>query len=204
MALRIKNKSLISESIITQLGNLIVPENTIINVPSYFTEKQVSEAIAPFPNLALLGGYVLNSDDIVDGNLLSHAGVMTKDVYDTNYNNIVDDAEHSESGGSSSSLEVLFNFNDFATGFKNIGNILANRTVESVSVIITSAFDTGSVSVGDDSDNLRLADITNSDITYVGTYDNINNYTYVADTLVKLFMNGSPTTGSGKIIVFIG
>jgi len=204
MALRIKNKSLIEESIVTKLGNFIVPQNTIVNVPTYFTECQVREAIHYFPNLTLLGGYVLNADDIIDGNLLNHAGVMTKDVYDIDYNNVVDNTEGGGGGGTApTSLAVDFDHTDFASVFKSIGTALANYTVESVGIDILGAFDTGSISIGDDSDHARLANELSSDITFVGTYDNLDNYKYLTNTYLKIFFHGSPSVGYGRVTIFL-
>lgn len=203
MVLRLKNKSLDTESIVTLLGNILVPENDITDVPSYFTERQVREAIVFFPNLVLLGGYVVNADDIEYGNILNYAGVMTKDVYDTNFNNIVDTTEGGGvPPGTPSYITVAFDFNDFVAGFKNIGNILANVSIENTSIEVIDAFDTGSISIGDDLDNSRLASTATNNLEYVGTYDVTNSYTYLNSTLVKMFTNGLPITGSGNIIIY--
>ena len=204
MTLRIKNKSLIEESIVTKLGNFLIPQNTIVNVPTYFTESQVREAIYPFPNLTLLGGYVLNADDIIDGNLLNHAGVMTKDVYDIDYNNMVDTSESGGSGGNApTSLVVDFDSTDFISGFKVIGTISANYTVENVNIQVIHAFDSGHASIGDDLDHVRLANEGTNDLTFENTYDNANNYKYLVNTPLKIFLNGSPSTGSGRVTVFL-
>src|SRR5574343_1151661 len=116
--MRIRNKFSIRTAYISKLGELVISENTTVNVPHGYTECQVREAICPFHFLTLLDGYIINQDDIVDGNQLNHAGIMTKSVYDKDFNNIVDEVDNG--GGSASdcySLEVSFNYANFQNGF---------------------------------------------------------------------------------------
>ena len=203
--MRLKNKSLEYTSYVTGLGSLRIPKNSIVNVPIEFTERQVREAIAPFEDLVLLDGYVLNQDDIIDGKQLDHEGVMTKDVYDINLNNIVDLAEeaiHGGGGGDTSSIEVSFNASSFSLVSLNIGILKAHLNIEEIKLIIDTPFDAGAVSVGDVGNHARLMSEGDSDITFASTYIMESEYVYSVDTQTKIYFSGSPTVGSGRIIIF--
>lgn len=199
--MRIKNKSTIYTAYLSLLGNLKIPPVTTVNVPVQYSEELTRDAIKPFPHLTLLDGYFVSQDDIENAEQTGQGGVMVKDVYDTDYNNIVDSAEHLVS--TKTSLEVEFNYNDFASLSKNIGLIASGLNIEEIRVVVETAFDSGFVVVGDDTVNDRLMDSSSSDIKFLGTYVNYSNYVYPSNTLVKLFMNGSPTVGSGKIVLFV-
>lgn len=199
--MRIKNKSLRYEAYVYLLGNLKIPPNTTVNVPSQFTESEVRRAISPFIDLILLDGYVVSQDDIEDGKQLGHDGIMVKDIYDANLNNIVDEAENAIGGGEPS-LEVSFTYTNFASGSLDLGILKANKNIEEIKIIINNAFDSGFLTVGDAGDNSRLVSSTDSDATYASTYTVESNYSYPADTTVKIYFNGTPVSGSGKVILF--
>ena len=199
--MRIKNKSLRNTAYVYLLGNLKIAEDTTINVPLQFTEAQVREAISPFPDLILLDGYVVNQDDILDGKQLGHDGIMIKDVYDANLNNIVDEAEVALSGGNPS-IELDFTYSDFIYGSLDIGILKANLNIEEIKLIIDNPFDVGSITVGDAGDNSRLMTSTDNDVTYASSYIVGSEYVYPADTTVKIYFTGNPITGSGKIVIF--
>jgi len=198
--MRIKNKSLKYEAYVYLLGNLKIPQNSIINVPPEFNEYEVRKAICPFPHLVLLDGYVLNLDDIQVGKEIGNDGVMVKDVYDTNLNNIVDTAENTMSGNPS--IELDFNCSNFILGSLNIGILKANVNIEEIKLVINTPFNNGSITVGDSVDNSRLMSDSDNDISYASTYIMESEYVYSSDTMIKIYFNGNPTTGSGRIVIF--
>lgn len=200
--MRIKNKSLKDTAYVYLLGNLKIAENTTENVPSQFSEAQVRQAIAPFPDLVLLDGYVVSQDDILDGKQVGHDGIMVKDVYDANLNNIVDEAEMAIGGGGSPSIELDFTYSDFISGSLDIGILKANKNIEEIKLIIENPFDVGSITVGDAGNSSRLMSSIDNDVTYASSYIVGSDYVYPADTTVKIYFTGTPITGSGKIIVF--
>jgi hypothetical protein len=201
--MRLKNKSTIADVYVYLLGNLKIPPGSTVTVPSYFTEKQVIEAIKPFfPTVVLLDGYIITEDDVLDAELPGHSGVMSKDTYDKDYNNIVDDAEHAENAtGGNSPLERSFSYSDFVNGILVVGTSYANVDITSVKLTINSVFNTGTVSVGDSINNSSLMATTDNDLTYKGTFLNEIDYVYTSATVINLYLNGLPTTGSGKVII---
>jgi hypothetical protein len=199
--MKIKNKSLLDTAIISGLANMIVPQGTTIEVPSYFDECEVRRQVHLFPNLTLIEGSIVTREDLNYGNVFGHTGVMTKDVYDIDYNNIVDNAEHAMMV--KSSLEIDFDFSDFTLSEKLIGTILAGYTVENTKIIVDTAFDDGQVTVGDGADTVRLAEASDNDLRFINTYVVEKSYTYQIGTQVKLYISGNPTVGSGKIVVAV-
>lgn len=75
MTLKLKN-DYASQVIISGLSNFNINPLTTVDAPIGFTEDEIVEAIAPFPNIILLGGTY-----------------MTIHTYDTDANNIADDAD---------------------------------------------------------------------------------------------------------------
>lgn len=203
--MKIKNKSLTDIAYVYKLGNLKIFPNTIVDVPPGFTEAQVLEGISYYPYLVLIEGSTVTIEDILYGLELGNSGVMSKDTYDTDYNNTVDVAEVAlVSQASKSSLELEFDFNDFPSLSKNIGETLLDYNIENTKIVVDTPFDGEAfVSVGDDIDNERLMQNNSSNLNYIGTYVSENTYNYTAGTMLKLYLSGNPTVGSGKVIIFM-
>lgn len=185
--MKIKNKSLTDTAYVYKLGNLQIPENSTVSVPSYYTEAQVRDAISPFENLVLLQGYIVTYDDL---------GVSSGSVVSID--------ELPISSELTGSLELEFSYSDFASVSKLIGNIAANVDIEELKIVVDSPFDGGAaVTVGDAVQPDRLAANSNSELAFTGIYDMEITYSYSVDTDINLYMSGNPTTGSGKVLIFI-
>lgn len=200
--MRIRNKSLTKEAIIAGLGNFKVPANTTVNAPVFFEEEDIVEAIKPHRELTLLDGFFVTQEDLTNSTLVGQEGVMTKEVYDTNLNNIVDTSEGG--GGGASSLEITFSHTDFASLSKNIGTSIASANVQEIRLIITSPFDSGSITVGDDLDSDRLMISSDSDLGFAATFISQPDHDYSVDTMLKVYFSGSPSTGEARLVVFLG
>lgn len=203
LSMKLRNNSTTADIYVYLLGNLIVPKNMVVSVPSYFTDEQVRHAIRPFPDLTLLGGYVVTEEDVIYDEQAGVPGIMSKDVYDTNYDGIVDEAEVALSGGGGgqSSISVNFTFSDFANSSKVIGTVLANRNVNNTKLIVDSIFDNGTITVGDSLEPNRLMGSSDNALGYANTYVSELDYLYTTDTVVNLYFTGSPTEGSGRVVI---
>ena len=92
------------------------------------------------------------------------------------------------------------------TGNTTIGTVSNNARVTLVSVEVTQAFDdaNATLTVGDASDNARLVENDDIDLTSIGTYAVQPAYQYAtgSDSDIVAYLNiGSSTTGSAKVLV---
>jgi len=97
-----------------------------------------------------------------------------------------------------------FDFLDVFIGSKLIGNIDTQAMVQSVSLIIDTAFDGATeISVGDAAVNDRLMEVTQNIPAVINTYRNNSDYEYTVSTPISVyFPAGAPTVGSGTIIIY--
>jgi hypothetical protein len=100
-------------------------------------------------------------------------------------------------------ISASFSFNDIASLSKLIGSIPKASEIQSVMVLINSPFDGNTtISVGDDSNNAILMDTISNIPTIANKYRNDSDVLYSADTNIKLYFTGTPTTGQGSVIVY--
>jgi len=87
----------------------------------------------------------------------------------------------------------------------NLGTVPADKIVESVSILVTEAFDgTGaSLTVGDASDPDGLLIAAENDPTQLGGYESHPGISYGTDTVVQLTINpgSSPSQGQGLVTI---
>jgi hypothetical protein len=188
--MKLRNLSLTDTSYVYYLNNLHVPQNSIVTVPSHFTEKQVRSAIAPFENLILLQSSIVIQYDL---SVQSNEVTAIQEI-------------PVGGGGSGGNLpvELEFTFSDFASGVLPVGIIPANVDTDNIKIVVNNPFNNGAtVTVGDPIQPDRLAPSDNSDLSSQGVYTVESTFSYPSDTTVNLYMSGSPTTGSGKVIIFM-
>lgn len=91
----------------------------------------------------------------------------------------------------------------YADGYsKTIGTIPDSAAVQNVALTIDTPFDDGYISVGDAIDNSRLMGTGDNIPSVADTYIADSNYIYLSNTQVNLYITGSPTIGSGTVIVY--
>lgn len=99
-----------------------------------------------------------------------------------------------------------FTSGDWVAGFANIETpVPANSTIEEVSLVVVGAFDNAvQARVGDAANNSRLMDEYDSDLAEAGnTYKTTSNYTYVANTQLRVyFVGGPPSAGNAVVYVY--
>lgn len=81
-------------------------------------------------------------------------------------------------------------------------SMLAGENVDEVLVIVDSAFDAGSLTIGDAGDNARLMSAGSNSLFNAGQYQVSPEYIYPADTDVLVYLTGAPTTGSARIVLY--
>lgn len=100
-------------------------------------------------------------------------------------------------------IETTISFADFVTGYKSIGNIPADRRVHKVSVLITSAFNVGTMTIGESAAHGRLMIAADNNLLSVNEYHTEPDYKYLTETEIKAwFETGAPTQGSATIIIY--
>ena len=100
------------------------------------------------------------------------------------------------------SFTLNFDYTDFE-GSKLIGIIPSNKYAAFVIVIVDSVFDDlASVTVGDPANNERLQRAEDNDILYLNSFMTIPTYKYNSVTELYLYLSGSPTQGSGRVVVY--
>lgn len=88
-------------------------------------------------------------------------------------------------------------------GPKTLGRIAAGFATHLIVVQVTSPFNGGTqITIGDDIAEGNLVVQTDVYMDQIGTYSIENGYPYVATTDVRIFMSGTPTTGSANVFVF--
>lgn len=92
---------------------------------------------------------------------------------------------------------------DFAAGSKLIGTIPAGSIVQSVVLVVKTAFDgLTKIDIGDDVTNNCLMDKSCNIPTIIETYSYDCNIAYAKDTQAKVFLSGTPEVGSATIIIY--
>jgi len=102
-------------------------------------------------------------------------------------------------------LSGTFDFSDVAAGEMLIGTCLAGKYVFRVSVVIDSEFDGGTVlEIGDTEGHARLMTSEVAQPGYAGTtFRTTPDHRYMDNTDVYIyFPAGTPTTGSGRVIIY--
>ncbi len=99
-------------------------------------------------------------------------------------------------------IEKVFTSSDFVNGELVIGTTLANRRIRTVSLIISTPFNTGSLTIGDQAAQGRLMVAADNNLLVANnTYITFPFYSYSQDTLLKAFLSGSPSQGAGIILI---
>lgn len=80
--------------------------------------------------------------------------------------------------------------------------MLAGENVDEVLVVVDTAFDAGILTIGDAGDVDRLMPATSNNLLSAGQYQVSPEYIYPADTDVLVYLTGSPTTGSARIVLY--
>lgn len=100
-------------------------------------------------------------------------------------------------------IEQSIAYSDFSGGSKSIGTIPADKRIHKVSVLVTTAFDAGTMVVGDASAHGRLMVAADNNLLVENTYHNEPDYKYTTETEIKAwFETGSPTQGAATIIIY--
>lgn len=103
-------------------------------------------------------------------------------------------------------LEKEFTFEDFPGGSIKIGNCLSGLRIDKVSVIVNEddEFDDGTMVIGDANAHGRLMVAADIDLTRSKKYSVEPDESYEEDTdLYAYFESGTPTQGTGLIIIYL-
>ncbi len=103
---------------------------------------------------------------------------------------------------STGQFEMLFNYGDATP--KNLMIIPANKIIESVSIVLMTAFDdpATSLSIGDAGNVNRLLSTTDNTTLVAGTYTTEPAYKYAVNTQITLSITpGATTQGNGLITI---
>ena len=96
-----------------------------------------------------------------------------------------------------------FSHIDFGSGYLSIGNTYDGYFVDRVVIEVESAFDEGTITVGDAlvSDLFTIA--TDSELTVPNLYEKASGFEYSYNSDIRIYFTGSPTQGSGRVIVHL-
>lgn len=132
--------------------------------------------------------------------------------------NIVDDTERSlwsilnelitcVNGSSSAAGKFIryFDHSDVSAGSLSLGTTGAGVVVSEVGIAVLTPFDGGTmITVGDAGGNARLIEVAHNAPGDAELYKRDADHEYVLPTEVKIyFPGGSPTTGTGFVVVYI-
>ena len=106
---------------------------------------------------------------------------------------------------SPTSISKDFYWSDVAGGEVTIGTIADGTIVESAILDILDAFDGGTqIEIGINTAHAEVMLAVENDPSYVASYQTTSNVSYSTGVAVKLFFPaGTPTQGSGKVVVFL-
>lgn len=113
--------------------------------------------------------------------------------------------KYSDLSGSHRPLVVDFAWSDVISGFVPLGFCPAGGIIPEVVMSVSSAFNGGlQITVGDAVAQGRLMVVKDNDPEMVANYKNDVDYEYTAHTeLFVFFPSGTPTTGNGRVIVYL-
>lgn len=96
-----------------------------------------------------------------------------------------------------------FDFNTFGLDWITIGNTYDGYFVDKVVIEVESAFDEGTITVGDAlvSDLFTIA--TDSELTVSNLYEKASGFEYSYNSDIRIYFTGTPTQGSGRVIVYL-
>lgn len=102
-------------------------------------------------------------------------------------------------------LVTSFDYSDVGGGSKSLGTIRSGQVVDEVVLQIATIFDgSTTMTVGDASAQGRLMAVAHNNPDVADDYERDVNYQYGSETeLFVYFPSGSPTQGSGQIIVYL-
>ena len=101
-------------------------------------------------------------------------------------------------------LELPFTFEDWSLGSKKIGKALGGLRVEKTSTEVTELFNGGTIVIGDADAHGRLAAAADIKLNQVKRFHTEPDHKYTVDTdLYIYFETGSPSSGSGTIIIYL-
>lgn len=104
-----------------------------------------------------------------------------------------------------STNHVALDFDDSTPNGSLIGIIPAGKYASFAVIQVSSAFDADVLAtVGDAGDTDRLMENTDSDMDEVYQYMTIPNHLYAAATEINLYLSGTLSIGSGRVIVYYG
>jgi len=96
-----------------------------------------------------------------------------------------------------------FSHIDFGSGYLSIGNTYDGYFVDRVVIEVESAFDEGTVTVGDSLTADLFTDATDSELTVPNLYEKASGFEYSYNSDIRIYFTGSPTQGSGRVIVHL-
>ena len=99
-------------------------------------------------------------------------------------------------------LELDFTFEDVPDGSISFGFIPALKRVYNTVLIIQTAFDALTVTIGDDDAQARLMTIAENNPAIENIYSVENHVEYDALTELKIYLTGNPTIGAGTAIIY--
>lgn len=96
-----------------------------------------------------------------------------------------------------------FSYTDFASGHLDIGNTYSGYFVEKVVVEVDSAFDEGTITVGDTLSSDLFTDASDSDLSVANVYEKSSVFEYSYNSSIRITFTGEPTQGTGRVIVYL-
>lgn len=78
----------------------------------------------------------------------------------------------------------------------------AGETIDEVLLTVDEAFDTGTLSIGDESDHERFMSAGLNSLTASGQFQSSPQTKVEAETEVYIYLTGTPVTGSGRVTLY--
>jgi hypothetical protein len=100
---------------------------------------------------------------------------------------------------------TTFDYSDVNLGYKLIGTIPANRKITDILFSISTEFDgSATCSLGDDIAQARLMLESDNSLHSLYSSELTPHYSYVSDTIIKLFFSvvTPPTIGGGSVFIY--
>lgn len=80
--------------------------------------------------------------------------------------------------------------------------VLSGETADEILVTVDTAFDTGTLTIGDSGDNDRLMTDTQNSLALTEQFQVSPQYKYTDTTDIYVYLAGAPTTGSARITLY--
>lgn len=154
------------------------------------------------PNLKIgtLGGILKGTSGDVSGSATATDLPFTPvgNLTSTNVQNVIKEV-YDELG----KIVGDFSYTDFVSGYISIGNTYNGYFVDKVVIEVESAFDEGTITVGDALTADLFTVAGDSELTVPNLYEKASSFQYSYNSDIRIAFSGNPTQGSGRVIVYL-